>query len=127
VHPERGKWRESALALAGRRVVAVSGLADPAGFYAMLRRLDAELVGVLEYPDHHAYSNADWQAMVTASRGGELLVTTEKDLVKLERFPFARDSLYALRLEVVMGNEDLAALDQLILSRIRPRRIAASA
>jgi tetraacyldisaccharide 4'-kinase len=34
VHAEREGWRESPLALAGRRVVAVSGLADASGFGA---------------------------------------------------------------------------------------------
>ncbi|MGH7947678.1 MAG: tetraacyldisaccharide 4'-kinase, partial [Candidatus Binataceae bacterium] len=127
VYAERGKWREAPLALAGRRIVAVSGLANPAGFYAMLRKLDADLVGVLEFPDHHAYSSSDWQAIAAASRDGALLVTTEKDLVKLERFPFARDSLYALRLEVAMSDSDLAALDELINARVRSPHIAASA
>src|SRR5271154_4076228 len=57
---EKGVWRETPLGLGGRRVLAVSGLADPSGFYAMLREFDADLVGVFEYPDHHAYTNADW-------------------------------------------------------------------
>jgi tetraacyldisaccharide 4'-kinase len=111
-------WRETPLGLGGRRVVAVSGLADPSAFYAMLRELDADLVGIFEYPDHHAYTNADWQAMVTAMRNGDLVVTTEKDLVKLERFPFPRDSLYALRLEVTMDAADARALDELIMGHM---------
>ena len=89
-----------------------------ARFYAMLRELDAELVGVFEYPDHHAYTNADWQAIVNAMRDTDLVITTEKDLVKLERFPFPRDSLYALRLEVTMDAADARALDELIPARM---------
>jgi tetraacyldisaccharide 4'-kinase len=115
---ENGVWRETPLGLGGRRVLAVSGLADPSGFYAMLRELDAELVGVFEYPDHHAYTNADWQAIVNAMRETDLVVTTEKDLVKLERFPFPRDSLYALKLEVTMDAADARALDELTMGRI---------
>jgi tetraacyldisaccharide 4'-kinase len=115
---EQTAWREMPLPLAGRRVLAVSGLANPAGFYAMLREADADLVGVLEYPDHHAYTAADWQAVVSAARSADLIVTTEKDLVKLERFPFARDSLYALRLEVKMDPADADALDKLILGHV---------
>ena len=112
---------------AGRRVLAVSGLADSSAFYAMLRELDADLVGVFEYPDHHAYTNADWQAIVNAMRDTDLVVTTEKDLVKLERFPFPRDSLYALRLEVTMDAADARALDELILGRMTAARTAADA
>ena len=115
---EQGMWSETPLALGGRRVLAVTGLADSSGFFAMLRELDAELVGVFEYPDHHAYTPADWQAMINAMRDTDLVITTEKDLVKLERFPFPRNSLYALKLEVTMDAEDMRALDELILGRM---------
>jgi len=123
---ERSNWREIPTPLASRRVLAVSGLANPAGFYAMLRELDADLVGVLEYPDHYAYSAADWHAIVAAARNADLVVTTEKDLVKLERFPFARDSLCALRLEVTMNDEDARALDKLVVDRIKRAKAPAA-
>jgi tetraacyldisaccharide 4'-kinase len=116
---DNGAWHEVPLGLAGRRVLAVSGLADASGFYAMLRDLDADLVGVFEYPDHHAYTNSDWQTIVNAMRDVDITITTEKDLVKLERFPFPRDSLYALRLEVTMDPADAKALDELILGRMK--------
>ena len=124
---ENGVWRETPLGLGGRRVLAVSGLADSGGFYAMLHELEADLVGVFEYPDHHAYTPADWQAMMNAMRDADLVVTTEKDLVKLERFPFPRDSLYALRLEVTMEAADARALDELILGRMTAAATAADA
>ncbi|HVB83209.1 MAG TPA: tetraacyldisaccharide 4'-kinase [Candidatus Binataceae bacterium] len=116
------RWTETPLSLMGRRVVAVSGLAAAGGFYRMLREMDADLVGVLEYPDHHVYTAADWHSIVAAGRGGAVFVTTEKDLVKLERFPFERDSLYALRLEVVMDLDDETRLVEMIVAeRAHPR------
>jgi tetraacyldisaccharide 4'-kinase len=118
-----GRWIEGPLSLMGRRVVAVSGLADAGGFYRMLREMETDLVGVLEYPDHHMYTAADWHSIVAAGRGGAVFVTTEKDLVKLERFPFERDSLYALRLEVVMDLDDETQLVEMIVAK----RTAASA
>jgi tetraacyldisaccharide 4'-kinase len=132
LHPQslvsvaNGSWRESAASLTGRRVLAVSGLADPAAFHAMLHEMEADLLGVLDFPDHHSYTAADWQEIASAARAVDLIVTTEKDLVKLERFPFARDSLYALRLEVTMPEGDARALDELILARIRPNAAAAA-
>ncbi|HYB90677.1 MAG TPA: tetraacyldisaccharide 4'-kinase [Candidatus Binataceae bacterium] len=123
VASDRGVWRESSPALTGRRVIALSGLADPAGFYAMLHELEADLVGVLEYPDHHAYTSSDWQAIAAAARDADLVVTTEKDLIKLERFPFARDSLYALRIEVAMAEEEARVLDDLIAAKLRSPKI----
>jgi tetraacyldisaccharide 4'-kinase len=117
-----GRWKEMPLSLMGRRVVAVSGLADAGSFYRMLREIETDLVGVLEYPDHHVSTAADWHSIVAAGRGGAVFVTTEKDLVKLERFPFERDSLYALRLEVVMDLDDETRLVEMIVAKgARPR------
>jgi len=118
VHLEQGEWRETSAILAQRRVLAVSGLADPSGFHAMVREIDGDLVGVIEYPDHHSYTSADWQDISTAAREVDMVVTTEKDLTKLERFPFPRDSLYALRLEVSIAEKEARALDELIFSRL---------
>jgi len=107
VYPETGRWREApAQSLGGRRILAVSGLADPRSFYAMLRELEADLVGVLEYPDHYQYTASDWQRIWRAAATVDLVVTTEKDLVKLERFPFPRGSVAALRLEISMGEDE---------------------
>ncbi|MGH7814337.1 MAG: tetraacyldisaccharide 4'-kinase [Candidatus Binataceae bacterium] len=128
VHPkalvasERGAWREVGASLTGRRVVAISAIADPRGFYATLHELDPELVEVLEFPDHHAYTHSDWQKIMQVMRNADVAITTEKDLVKLERFPFARDSLYAIRLAIEMRQEDAAALDELIAEKIVPRQ-----
>jgi tetraacyldisaccharide 4'-kinase len=108
-------WLQAPPALTGRRVLAVSGIADARGFYRMVRELDADLVGVLDYPDHHVYTPRDWQNIVAAARdAGAVTVTTEKDLVKLERFPFERDSLYALRVEIAMDAGDDARLFKII-------------
>jgi tetraacyldisaccharide 4'-kinase len=115
VRYEQGNWSEVPIAMAGRRALAVSGLADPSGFYAMLREIETELVGVLEYPDHHVYSAGDWQTIVKAALAADIVLTTEKDLVKLEKFPFPRDSLYALRLEIVMSAQDTARLDEIVI------------
>jgi tetraacyldisaccharide 4'-kinase len=126
IHSEQGNWTEAPIAMAGRRVLAVSGLADPSGFYAMLHEIDTDMVGVLEYPDHHVYTPSDWQTIVKAAADADIVLTTEKDLVKLEKFPFARDSLYALRLEVVMSAQDAAQLDEIVLGAVTETDVAAA-
>jgi tetraacyldisaccharide 4'-kinase len=104
VRPQAGNWEELPLtAVAGRKVVAISGVARAQPFYAMLHALEVILVDTLEYPDHHRYTWADWQVISRSAQIAELVVTTEKDLVKLERFPFARNSLCAVRLGIDMG------------------------
>ena len=118
VHAEREGWRETPLAFAGRRVVAVSGLADASGFHAMLRELGANLMRAIEYPDHHDYGPGDWENIVAAASDAEMAVTTEKDLVKLERFSSPGLSLYALRLEVSMDERDEGRLFAAIMEHI---------
>jgi tetraacyldisaccharide 4'-kinase len=94
-----GRWQPRSMGdLAGRRVVAVSGVARADSFYAVLRRWEAEIEEVFEFPDHYRYTREDWQRIARRGHDVELVVTTEKDLVKLEAFPFATGKLVALRI-----------------------------
>lgn len=94
-----GAWQAHSMGrLAGRRVIAVTGIARPEPFYALLRRWDATIDEVFEYPDHHRYTIEQWQRIARRGHDVDLIVTTEKDLVKLEAFPFATGKLVALRI-----------------------------
>jgi tetraacyldisaccharide 4'-kinase len=73
--------------LAGRRVLAAAGIADPESFGAQLAATGAE-VQLLAYQDHHPYDQADVARLARAAAGGDYVVVTEKDAVKLrERWP----------------------------------------
>ena len=72
--------------LAGRAVVAFSGLANNAQFFATLRAAGADIRDTVEYRDHHRYSARDIELLVTiATENAAELVTTEKDWVKIRR------------------------------------------
>ena len=73
--------------LAGRRVVASAGIADPAGFVSQIKATGAA-VQVATWKDHHEYSPEDIAWLAHASRRADYLVVTEKDAVKLrDRWP----------------------------------------
>jgi tetraacyldisaccharide 4'-kinase len=73
--------------LAGRRVLAAAGIADPESFGAQLRATGAD-VQLLAYQDHHPYHPTDLERLARAAAGGDYVVVTEKDAVKLrERWP----------------------------------------
>jgi len=75
--------------LAGRGVVAAAGIADPLSFGAQLRAAGA-IVQLVAYQDHHPYAPADVERLARAARGGDYVVVTEKDAVKLRaRWPGA--------------------------------------
>ncbi|NBP50975.1 MAG: tetraacyldisaccharide 4'-kinase [Actinobacteria bacterium] len=100
--------------LAGRRVVAVSGIGNPAPFRATLERLGAIVVAHRTFPDHHPYDDADREAIGrdAARRGVEWVVTTLKDLVKLRIDRLGDVPLAAVEIElsITRGREQLERL-----------------
>jgi tetraacyldisaccharide 4'-kinase len=71
--------------LQGQRLLAFSGIANPRRFEETLARLGAIVLGHRMLPDHHVYSSEDLESLASAARasGASLMITTEKDLVKL--------------------------------------------
>lgn len=103
-----GQWKEQPLALLDKsKILTVSAIANPLPFYRMIHDWGGEIGDVVEFPDHHSYSSKDWQRINRVGRNMDLIVTTEKDLLKLLRFPFARGKLVALRVAMVVENGDL--------------------
>lgn len=124
---EDGQLRTRSIGdLVGRRVVTVSAIAEPRSFYELLGQLEAQAVEVLEYPDHHRFTQSDWHRINKAAHSAELVVCTEKDLVKLCRFPFARGRLAALRVDFSLGEADEERLYGLVRERLRLRTTRAN-
>ncbi len=71
--------------LKGKRVLAVCGIGNPDAFVMTLRRCAVASVELLEFPDHHVYTEIDKQHIYTAFQetGADLIVTTQKDEQKL--------------------------------------------
>jgi tetraacyldisaccharide 4'-kinase len=105
--------------LARRKIVAVAAIANPARFYRIIRDWEGEIVEVFEFPDHHHYSAQDWQRINRMACNADLIVTTEKDILKLSRFPFDREKLLALRVAMVVENGD--TLIEAIVDRIHKK------
>jgi tetraacyldisaccharide 4'-kinase len=104
---ESDQWKEYPLTLLYRsKILAVAGIAKPAKFYQTIHEWDGDIVDTLEYPDHHDYSAADWQQINRIARNVDFIVTTEKDILKLIRFPFARGKLLALRVSMAVAHEE---------------------
>ncbi len=72
--------------LNGRRVCAISGLADNDSFFITLKRLNVPVVSRLAYMDHHKYLGADIDRItkVVKENNIDTIVTTEKDWIKLK-------------------------------------------
>jgi tetraacyldisaccharide 4'-kinase len=102
------------------KILTVTGIADPRGLYRLIHEWEGEIVETLEFPDHHCYTARDWQQIARMGRLVDLIITTEKDILKLARFPFAKDKLLALR--VAMTVENGPALVGAIVEKIEQAR-----
>ena len=79
--------RRPAATLAGKRVVAASGIADPDAFVAQTKATGAA-VQVATWKDHHDYRDEDVAWLAHAARRADHVVITQKDAVKLRnRWP----------------------------------------
>jgi tetraacyldisaccharide 4'-kinase len=101
------------------KILAVTGIADPSGFYRVIGEWEGDLIDVLQFPDHHSYSSRDWQEISRLARDAEIVLTTEKDILKLIAFPFARGKLFALRVAMTVENGE--RLVQCIVEKIRDK------
>jgi len=72
--------------LKGRNVMAFSGIATPDRFEATLRELGANLVAHRRFLDHHAFAAEDLDEILERAyrSKAEVIVTTEKDAVRLQ-------------------------------------------
>ena len=74
------------LNLSGKRVLAFAGIADPEKFFESLAGTGATISLARTYPDHHQFADDELRELhQTAEAGDLILVTTEKDAMRLAR------------------------------------------
>jgi tetraacyldisaccharide 4'-kinase len=98
-----------------RPVAAFCGIGNPGAFRRTLADLGAPPGDFRTYADHHAYGRADVEALRAWGRAqppGALLLTTQKDLVKLPVTQLGGRPLWALRVRLAFraGRDDLERL-----------------
>jgi len=110
--------------LRGKKILAFCGLAKPESFQKTLLGLEAKIVGVEAFPDHHWYVQEDveklWQR--AAKLNVEALVTTEKDMVRLKDCSLGPLPLWVLSIQHVFKGDDQPCFEEFIFSRLGPGR-----
>ncbi len=96
--------------LMGRPVIAFAGIAKPERFFATIQSLGIETMECIRFSDHHHYSARQIEKLP-----GGLLITTEKDAVRIETSA-TRPYCY-LRISAKIA--DVERLMSLILDRIK--------
>lgn len=89
-------------ALRGKRIAAISGIANPASFEDFLRELGAEIVVSRHFADHHRFSAQELIDFVNSAHDADvdMILTTEKDAVRIPRLDHCRVPMMFLRVEI---------------------------
>lgn len=108
--------------LKNKRVVAFAGIGEPKKFFATVEDCGAIITSRFEYADHYAYSEDDLADLrEIAARQDAMLLTTEKDLLRLE--PDFREGISCLKVAAKFEPESSTQIDKLIeqcLTRFLP-------
>ncbi|MBD3347583.1 MAG: tetraacyldisaccharide 4'-kinase [Candidatus Eisenbacteria bacterium] len=92
------------------RCLALSSIASPTDFERTLKSVGVETVARMSFPDHHRYTESDHASALelARARGADMIMTTEKDAVRLSawRPPIPLVAL-GIELEVLSGGEAL--------------------
>lgn len=90
--------------LQGKKVFAFCGIANPESFEKTLTSVGAKIVSFDVFPDHHRYAESELKKIRDQFKtsGADLLITTEKDGVRLIRFPGFLKDIYLLRVGMEM-------------------------
>jgi len=87
--------------LARKKVFAFAGIAQPDSFRQTLEGLGGVIAGFRAFPDHHRYTAEDW-GRIEHDAGlvrADLVLATEKDLVKLQGIGQALSRIHGLSIE----------------------------
>jgi len=97
-----GQAQLNVLQLKGKRLLLTSGIAQPAGFGLLLEQQGGNVIRKLEFQDHHDYVFKDVQKILHEQEKlqPDYIVTTEKDAVKLRKFPELLEKLWILEIGV---------------------------
>jgi len=121
--PKTGQ-RDRLELLKGRRILAFAGLADPEYFFELLRSLGGVLAEEMVFPDHHWYTERDLKIIQKMMPGVECIVTTEKDMVRLEGLNL--EGLPIRVLEIKMEISDQETFRETLFRRLEVQKTAPS-
>ena len=83
------------------RALAVSGIADPRSFYESLQRTNIRMIDKIAYFDHYEFQQSDIENLKKAliDNDAEIIVTTEKDMIRLKSLDLAGLDIYSLGID----------------------------
>ncbi|MCX8044116.1 MAG: tetraacyldisaccharide 4'-kinase [Desulfobacterota bacterium] len=87
-------------------VAGFCSIGDPASFAGMLSRLSAHVVACIAFPDHHRYRPDDYRRINELFTRASLVITTQKDIAKLDLTMLQTGKLAVLDIELVIDDAE---------------------
>jgi tetraacyldisaccharide 4'-kinase len=112
--------------LTGKKALAFAGIAHPGKFFETLAAAGIAAPVTRGFPDHHVFTRAEAHDLLeTAKREGLQLLTTEKDLARIQGDANAADLARAsIALPVAMTFDQPQKLEQLVTMSVTSKRAA---
>jgi tetraacyldisaccharide 4'-kinase len=95
-----GELKYSIVDIPKLKIIAVAGIGNPKSFFKLLEKLGAEILMKETFPDHHFFTLEEIRSLlVFAKKENAILVTTEKDIVRIKKI-ISDDSILYLGVEL---------------------------
>jgi tetraacyldisaccharide 4'-kinase len=98
----------------GKKVCAFAGIASPEAFSRTVESLGWSVTTFIDFPDHYHYDEADISYIQRRyiDSSSDIIITTEKDGIRLTDFPAFLKDIFFLRVEMEMlpSREEFEAL-----------------
>jgi tetraacyldisaccharide 4'-kinase len=105
--------------LEGKKICAFAGIGEPSSFKKSILAAGAQIMSFDIFPDHHRYSRTEVKKINDHffQSGADLLLTTEKDGMRLQRYTEFLRTIYLMRIvmEIV---PDRKSLENYILEKL---------
>jgi tetraacyldisaccharide 4'-kinase len=112
---------DSIAAVAGRKALAFAGIAHPEKFFATLAAAGIATPVKRAFADHHPFTSADARELLEqAKRESLLLLTTEKDLARMQGDPACVELAAAAASFSVRLETESEALREIVTRAMRP-------
>ncbi len=105
--------------LKGKNVCAFAGIAQPDSLKKAIKATGAQIASFDIFPDHHCYSPKELKTIRNnfLKNNADLLITTEKDGMRLQEFTEFLNDIYLLRIELAMVPDE-NSLKNFILGKL---------
>ena len=104
----------------GKNICAFAGIGSPETFGETIASLGGTLVALLAFPDHYRYTSTDISDILkqASASGAEMIITSEKDAIRLTAFPDFLKDIFILKVEMEIL-PSLETFETVILDKLK--------